>query len=161
MLQGIKASILAAVAAIATVGAAEAQNYNLRPVFGTVTLNAGFLPDPYVRSGLQAGGDNHFGGSGGCPGGGWFANRPDFRLHYRAGGYRLTIYAMGPHGTDIMLLVNDPGTTWYCNDDAHGPLGLDPLIQFSNPQSGQYDIWIGTYNRARVPGSAIYITENL
>lgn len=154
MVTGIKAMLAAAVAAGVSAGAATAQNYNLSPSFGSVTLNAGFLPDPYVRGGIQAGGDNHFTGGGGCPGGGWFANRPDFRLHYNAGGYALSIYASGPG--DTMLLVNDPSTTWYCNDDYNG---LDPLVHFSNPMSGQYDIWLGTYNRSRVRGSAIYISE--
>lgn len=154
MFKSLKVALFAAVAAAVTAGSAVAQNYNLSPSFGTVRLNAGFLPDPYVRGGIQAGGDSHFGGGGGCPGGGWFANRPDFRLNYNAGGYRLVIYASGPG--DTMLLINDPTTTWYCNDDTNG---LDPMIVFNNPRSGQYDIWLGTYNRSRVRGSAIYISE--
>lgn len=154
MFKTLKATILAAVAATLAVGAAEAQNYNLRPSFGSVTLNAGFMPDPYVRGGIQAGGDSRFNGGGGCPGGGWFANAPDFRLYYRAGGYALTIYVSAPG--DTMLLVNDPHAQWYCNDDYNG---LDPAIRFNNPASGQYDIWVGTYNRSRVRGSAIYISE--
>jgi hypothetical protein len=55
---------------------ASAQNYNLRPSYGTVSLNAGFLPDPATRR-VRAGGDNYFSGGGGCPGGAWFANAPD------------------------------------------------------------------------------------
>ena len=154
MFKSLKAGILAAVAAVVAVSAAEAQNYNLRPAFGSVQLRAGFLPDPYVRGGIQAGGDSRFNGGGGCPGGGWFANAPDFRLHYQAGGYPLTIYVSAPG--DTMLLVNDPQTQWHCNDDYNG---LDPAIRFNNPASGQYDIWVGTYNRSRVRGSAIYISE--
>ncbi|GAB4270386.1 MAG: peptidase S1 [Pararhodobacter sp.] len=133
---------------------AEAQNYNLRPSYGSVTLNAGFLPDPHTRT-VRAGGDIHFSGGGGCPGGGWFANAPDYRLHYRAGGYPLTIYVSAPG--DTMLLVNDPSATWFCNDDANGT--LDPMIRFNNPRSGQYDIWVGTYNRSRVRNSTIFISE--
>lgn len=155
MFKLLKSSIFtafAALAALSTTGA-EAQNYNLRPAFGSIQLNAGFLPDPVTRR-VQAGGDNHFSGSSGCPGGGWFANAPDYRLHYRAGGYALTIYVSAPG--DTMLLVNDPQTRWYCNDDFNG---LDPLIRFNNPLSGQYDIWVGTYNRSRVRNAMIYISE--
>ena len=133
---------------------ADAQNYGLRPAFGSVSLNAGFLPDPFRRNRIQAGGDNHFSGSQGCPGGGWFANAPDFRLFYRSGGYPLSIYVTAPG--DTMLLVNDPNTRWFCNDDNNG---LDPAIRFNNPQSGQYDIWVGTYQRGRVRNATIHISE--
>lgn len=156
MIKRFKLFIAAAIAATTLGGVAttaSAQNYSLAPSYGSATLNAGFLPDPRsVR--VRAGGDYHFGGSGGCPGGGWFANAPDFRLHYRAGGYPLTIYVSAPG--DTMLLINDPSATWFCNDDYNG---LDPLIRFSNPRSGQYDIWAGTYNRSRVRNTMIYISE--
>lgn len=155
MFKVLKRALAALAVAPLIVGTAvEAQNYNLSPSFGSVTLNAGFMPDPYGRRGIQAGGDNYFSGGGGCPGGAWFANRPDFRLFYRAGGYRLTFYVRAPG--DTALLINDPSTTWYCNDDHNG---LDPQITFSNPMSGQYDIWLGTYNRSRVRNSTLYITE--
>ena len=111
------------------------------------------MPDPYVVR-VRAGGDNRFRGGGGCPGGGWFANAPDFRLHYRAGGFQLSIYSRAPG--DTMLLVNDPNGNWHCNDDYQG---LDPALVFSRPLSGQYDIWAGTYNRTRVQNTRIYITE--
>jgi hypothetical protein len=134
-------------------GFASAQNYNLRPSYGTVSLQAGFMPDPHTRV-VRAGGDNYFSGGGGCPGGAYFANAPDYRLNYRAGGLQLAIYVRAPG--DTALLINDPAGQWYCNDDAQG---LNPGIAFSSPRSGQYDIWVGTYNRARVNNSRIYITE--
>jgi len=150
----LKRLFAAATAATLLAPAAFAQNYNLSPSFGSVQLNSGFLPDPYTRRGIQAGGDNHMSGSQGCPGGGWFANRPDYRLHYRAGGYPLTIYVSAPG--DTMLLINDPHLNWFCNDDSNG---LDPAIRFNRPASGQYDIWVGTYNRSRVRNSTIFISE--
>lgn len=153
MFKFLKFILAAAVIAPLAMTQAEAQNYNLSPSFGTLNLRAGFMPDPRTRT-VQAGGDSHFGGGGGCPGGGWFANRPDYRLNYQAGGYALTIYVSAPG--DTMLLVNDPTATWYCNDDYNG---LDPLVHFANPRSGQYDIWVGTYNRSRVRNSTIYISE--
>lgn len=146
-------------AAAATIGlgitasTAVAQNYSLRPSYGTIRLNAGFMPDPVTRR-VRGGGDQHFTGGGGCPGGGWFANAPDYRLNYRAGNFALTIYVRAPG--DTMLLVNDPSGTWYCNDDTYG---LDPAVRFNNPSSGQYDIWVGTYNRSRVRNSVIHISE--
>lgn len=155
MFDFMKFTVVAAMGA-AVLGAtdARAQNYNLAPSYGSITLNAGFLPDPRTRT-VRAGGDNYFSGGGGCPGGGWFANAPDYRLYYRAGGYPLTIYVNAPG--DTMLLVNDPSAQWFCNDDANGT--LNPMIRFNNPRSGQYDMWVGTYNRSRVHNSTIYISE--
>lgn len=149
----LKGAIAALVALPLVASMAQAQNYNLRPSFGSVSLQAGFLPDPRTRT-VQAGGDNYFSGGGGCPGGGWFANAPDYRVNYRAGGYALSFYVRAPG--DTMLLINDPTGTWYCNDDYQG---LNPALVFNNPRSGQYDIWVGTYNRSRVRNSVIYITE--
>ncbi|MCB1407462.1 MAG: peptidase S1 [Rhodobacteraceae bacterium] len=149
---GLALAASVATALLATV--AQAQNWRLSPSYGSVTLNAGFLPDPRSRT-VRAGGDHRFSGSSGCPGGGWFANAPDFRLHYRAGGYPLTIFVNAPG--DTMLLVNSPNTQWYCDDDSGG--NLNPMVRFNNPMSGQYDIWVGTYNRSRVRNSTIYISE--
>jgi hypothetical protein len=134
-------------------GPAVAQNFNLNPSYGSVRLNAGFMPDPYVVR-VRAGGDNYFQGGGGCPGGGWFANAPDFRVFYQAGGYQFSIYARA--GGDTMLLVNDPNGNWFCNDDYSG---LDPAVVFDRPRSGRYEIWAGTYNRSRVQNTRIHITE--
>lgn len=134
-------------------GAAVAQNYNLNPSYGSVRLNAGFMPDPYVVT-VRAGGDNYFSGGGGCPGGGWFANAPDFRLVYQAGGFQLSFYLRAPG--DTMILVNDPAGNWYCNDDYQG---LNPALVFNNPRSGRYEVWAGTYNRSRVRNTQLFITE--
>lgn len=153
MFKAIRNLVIAGLATTVVASAAMAQNYSLRPSYGSIRLNAGFMPDPVSR-GVRAGGDRHYRGGGGCPGGGWFANAPDYRLHYRAGGFALTFYIRAPG--DTMLLVNDPSGSWYCNDDGDG---LDPVIRFSNPRSGQYDIWAGTYNRSRVRNARIYISE--
>lgn len=142
---------LAALALMA--GAADAQNVRARASYGSVSLGAGFLPDPYVVR-VRAGGDVYVTTSVTCQRGGWFANAPDFRLHYNAGGLALSIYARAPG--DTMLLVNDPSGNWHCNDDYQG---LDPAIHFPRPWSGSYEIWAGTYNRSRVHNTLIYITE--
>ena len=47
----------AAVLAVNFLGStAQAQNWNLHPSYGSVTLNAGFVPDPRTRT-VRAGGD--------------------------------------------------------------------------------------------------------
>jgi hypothetical protein len=132
------------------VGRAEAQNINLRPTFGSVTLKSGFLPDPYVKQ-LVAGGPirTNLGGVGA-----WVANAPDFKLYYTAGRFPLTIYAISR--IDTTLLINQPDGTWIADDDSGG--NLNPLIRWARPQSGRYDIYVGTFNQGNGQAT-LYITE--
>lgn len=122
--QILKLAVAVVVAATLFGGTADAQNWNLNPAFGTLNLRAGFLPDPRTRR-IQAGGDSHFNGGGGCPGGGWFANAPDYRVNYSAWDFPLTFYVSAPG--DTMLLVNDPAGQWFCNDDYNGLDPADPV----------------------------------
>lgn len=155
MLKVVKSVLTAAALALGLAAAttATAQNVNAPAAYGSVSLSAGFLPDPY-RIRVRAGGDWYFTTTNTCQRGGWFANAPDFRLFYQAGGYSLFIFAEGPG--DTMLLVNAPDGGWYCNDDYSG---LHPAIIFNRPMSGRYEIWVGTYNRARVRNTILSISE--
>ena len=120
-------------------GEGEMPDWELEPTFGTVDLAAGFKRDPYEIE-LIAGGSadlNSVGFSG------YVATAPDVDLQYEAGGYSLYIYVTGT-GDDTVLLINDPMGDWLFNDDADG-LGLRSGIEIRNPDSGLYDIWVGTY----------------
>ena len=136
----LKLALVASAAVIAAAGTASAQDFTLSPAFGQANLSAGFSPDPYTVN-MTAGGNIDasaaFGGS--CAG--MIANAPDFRLNYQAGGFSLYLGAVS--STDTTIVVNAPDGSWYCDDDSGG--NLDPLLTFSNPMSGRYDIWIGTY----------------
>jgi len=144
----------AATAVVAMFAAsAEAQDWRLNPLYGSVMLNAGFLPDPHTRT-ITAGGPIRIGPMAGCPGGGYVANAPDYRLHYRSGRFSLSFYVRAPG--DTILLVNAPNTQWYCNDDYSG---LNPGMMINNPMSGQWDIWVGTYGSRLIPGATLYISE--
>lgn len=149
-------SLIAAVVGLTLMAeGASAQNVNARAAWrnADVSLRAGFLPDPVVLTG-RAGGDWYFTTTQTCQRGGWFANAPDARLRYQSGGFQLSFYVRAPG--DTMLLVNAPNGGWYCNDDYQG---LDPAIVFNQPMSGRYEIWVGTYDRRRVNGARLYITE--
>lgn len=142
-----------ALAAVAATGAAVAQNYNLNPIYGTVSLTAGFMPDPQVVN-LQSGGQvNASSISSSCRG--YIANAPDVRLMYRAGSYPLIISVAS--AADTTLVVNAPNASWYCDDDS-GVNGLNPMVRFNNPLSGQYDIWIGSY-RGGNHAAQLHISE--
>lgn len=132
-----------------------AQDWRLSPSFGTVRLNANFMPDPYVVN-ITAGGTIPAERLGvpGCVG--TIANAPDVRLHYNAGmGLPLVIMATSRRA-DLTLVVNLPNGRWLCNDDF---IGLDPGVVMNNPMSGQYDIWVGSYDRSRGIPAQVLISE--
>lgn len=114
-------------------------NPSLKPTYGTVNLNAGFTPDPLTRD-LQAGGELRT-KLGGVPAN--VATAPDFRVNYTAGKYPLIFRVRSV--ADTTLLINLPDGTWIADDDGGG--GLDPMIRLAKPPSGQYDIWVGTYQK--------------
>jgi serine protease Do/protease YdgD len=140
--------LVAAAAAMAGLVAVPvvAQNYNRPPSFGTLNLSANFAPDPVVVN-VTAGGTVAAERLGGRECVGSIADAPDVRLNYRAGG--LPLYLSAVSRADVTLVVNLPNGQWACNDDFQG---TDPGLIFRSPQSGQYDIWIGHYDRgSRVP----------
>jgi serine protease Do/protease YdgD len=147
-------SVAVATAAMVLAGAAAAQNFNRPPSFGTLNLSANFAPDPVVVN-VTAGGAipaERLGGPG-CVGN--IANAPDVRLNYRPG-QGLPLYIAARSRTDVTLVVNLPDGRWICNDDF---IGTDPGLIFRNPQAGQYDIWIGHYNRGAGVPAQLLISE--
>jgi hypothetical protein len=148
----LKSGLTASLAIFVFSGLASAQDYQLPPTFGAVTLQPGFLPDP-VEVVLVAGGPIDAATiNTGCVG--MIADAPDFRLTYGAGGRQLFIGVTSE--ADTTLVVNAPDGSWYCSDDYAG--GLDPFVGGENPQAGQYDIWVGTYG-VETTEATLYITE--
>src|SRR6266545_1399258 len=143
---------IVALAACLFVSRAEPQDPNLPSTYGSVTLKAGFLPDPFSKQ-LLAGGPikTNLGGVGA-----YVAKAPDFKLNYTAGKFVLTIHAVSSE--DTTLLINLPDGTWVANDD-RAPGNLNPLLRFNKPQSGRYDIYVGTFKQGITPKTTLYITE--
>jgi len=145
--------VVALLACLCT-GVGQTQDPKEAPEYGTINLKAGFDPDP-VEVKLDAGGEvkTNLGGFDH-----WVGKKPDVRLNYTAGKYILTIYAECE--ADSTLLINTPDGKWIGNDD--GPnTGLNPLLKFATPQSGQYDIWVGTLKGGDkvFPPAKLFITE--
>lgn len=153
------ARVLAAGVALAAVAIApaSAQNFSLTPAYGAVNLTSGFTPDPVVVN-VQSGGPvNAASGPGagaGCTG--FIANAPDYRVNYTAGSLPLIISVAS--GADTTLVINDANGNWVCDDD-NGNTGMNPAVRFNQPQSGQYDIWVGTYGSASNQPAQINISE--
>lgn len=126
------------------------------PVFGSVTLRAGFTPDPH-RVDIVSGGTIDAASVGdSCMGN--IGQAPDYQVNYTAGSSRLTFRAVGKG--DSTLVINTPNGQWACDDDSDG--NMNPRLTFKSPQSGRYDIWVGDFNDAEDGSSAkvqLQVTE--
>ena len=132
-------------------GWVAAQEIELPPTYGSLQLKSGFAEDPRTVK-LTAGGPIK------TNKGGVFAHiakAPDFKLYYEAGQFPLTIHVDSK--ADTTLLINLPDGTWVANDDqAEG--NLNPLVRFAKPQSGRYDIYVGTVGPEPAQAT-LYVTE--
>ncbi|ADO42431.1 peptidase S1 [Ketogulonicigenium vulgare] len=144
-------AVTAALVGLAT-AASACPDWRGQPHFGSIQLNAGFMPDPHVRN-ITAGGTINLQNCG-TNWGGFVTQRPDFDLYWNGSSAQLTIAIEA--NADAILLISAPDGTWYYNDDYRG---LNPAITFSNPQQGLYDIWIGTYDGSRRNPGRLIITE--
>jgi hypothetical protein len=147
-------AIFAALAALLATPALACPSYDVPASFGAIRLDAGFLPDPYVRN-ITAGGSYDLAGCFGVNGwGGSVASAPDFELSWNGSASQLTIAAEVP--ADAVLLINDPNGEWFFEDDVYG---TNPVVTFRNPVPGVYDIWIGAYDGTRGNRGQLVITE--
>jgi hypothetical protein len=139
-------------------------DYSLAPAYGAYSLASGFTPDPFEVQVVAGGGNSASDWSGGeCAG--FVADAPDVRVNFTGGAFSQINFSARSNA-DTTLIVNDPNGQWFCDDDSGG--NLNPLVELT-PISGQYDIWVGTfdsstaqatlavselpYNGASVPGS--------
>ena len=133
---------------------ATAQNRDSDPYVGEFTVKSGFVPDPQSFD-VEAGGQLSAGNAAsGCQG--YISERPDLRLHFTAGSRPLIISVNS--NSDTTLVINAADGQWYCDDDG-GVNGSNPSVQFDNPASGRYEIWVGTYNSGKVEPAELYISE--
>jgi len=134
-------------------------NPDADPLYGEVTLAAGFGPEPH-RVELVAGGAGDLTGmvGGNCVG---HVNphAPDVVLEYTpeaADAGSLYVYAEADEDTTLAVL--GPDGEWHCNDDAPGR-GLDPGLVFSDASAGRYAIWVGTYFPGAYPAAVLSFSE--
>lgn len=143
--------LLASAIATALMGvaatSAAAQNPSAAATAGGMRARAGFTPDP-IRVNIYSGGSINASRLGGaCVG--MIANAPDYEFTYTAGSYPLSFGVVS--SSDTSLVINGPDGRWYCNDDAQG---LNPIVSFSRPRSGSYDVWVGAVGS---PASSILL----
>ena len=129
----------------------------MTPAFGEQSLAAGFPQDPLLipatAGGPLAAADVLPEGS--CDGlaAGYIAAKPSYRVAYTAGDFTLRFFYFNTGGPallaedfdpqDTTLIVRGPDGVYHCDDDGAGL--LQPEIGFEGPQSGNYDVWVGSY----------------
>lgn len=137
-------------------------NFNNAPLFGARDLTPPFNPDPYVVQ-VQAGGNEPITGTGisdptgGSCAGFVNARQPDLSITYRG---RTPMKMSIDSAADTTLIVNQPDGTWRCSDDTANN-NPNPSLYFREPQTGRYDVWIGTYNSGELPAAKFLMTTNL
>ena len=148
--------LLATSATLAAKGEDGSQepNWMASPLYETVELTSGFDDDPYTVD-VDAGGDGSVDDSlaPGCAGN-INLEEPDVDLNYESGDYPL--FMTVDSSADTTLVVYGPEGRWYCNDDFGS---ADPMVVFHNPQSGNYNIWIGVYEGSSNPDATLKFTE--
>lgn len=145
---------IALVAALATLvaGPVAAQNAGLTANYGEISLRSGFTPDPY-RVQVTAGGSVNGGAlPGSCTG--MISEATDFEVSYSAGSLPLVFRTLS--SSDTTLIINGPDGSWSCDDDSYGD--GDAEVRFNRPQSGTYDVWIGTFGGG-TSSATLLITE--
>lgn len=116
--------------------------------FGSISLQGGFLPDPYIVT-LLSGGDVDAGAQNlgeGCRGN--VTSNPDLQITYSEPSSYLRLFYVG--SGDTTMIVQQPDGSFICNDDG---VGTDPVVEISNPVDGDYFLWVGTFNSTDfIPG---------
>lgn len=102
-----------------------------------------------------AGGNLNLSNCGSVPGVGYIVESPDFTLQYDAQGQGRALELRVNASCDAVILVNTASAQWQFNDDYQG---TDPGIRIPNAPSGQYDIWVGTYNESTCSAELIVET---
>jgi hypothetical protein len=123
--------------------------------FGNVHLSPGFMPDPHSVS-ITSGGNldvSDMNLTSGCVG--YATSQPDFILHMSGRSDMLRFYVDG--NGDTGLVINDGSGGWHCDDDSHG--GLNPEVGIHNPPSGQYDVWVTSYQSGESIRGTLYVSE--
>ncbi len=131
-------------------------DWRLQPTYGETDLTSGFSPDPFERA-MTSGGPVDVSYLG--PDSRGFATvAPAFDVTYEAGALPLLrFYFVADTAEDTTLIINGPDGSWHCNDDAPGT--IDPMFDFTNPASGLYDVWIGSYEAGATIEGVLHVTE--
>ncbi|MCC7209265.1 MAG: hypothetical protein IT323_18275, partial [Anaerolineae bacterium] len=132
-----------------------ALDYNQPPVNGEITLNSGFTPDPSTVQVAVGGAVDASAAGDGCAG--MTTAAPTYRVSYTNTTNATLLRFYAESNDDTTLIINAPDGNWYCVDDR---FAVNPAVDFQNPTSGQYDIWVGSYGGTQT-AATLGITERI
>ncbi len=146
---------LLAAGAAALTAPAIAQDFNLPPTSGAISLRTGFTPDPVTVRVIGGGDIDADAALEAARCAGFIDEAPTFSLNFTAGlqGWPLILRAQSE--TPFTLLVNDPLTNWSCRGSEDGQAAVTYLL----PLSGRYDIWVGNAESDETFEAALGISE--
>jgi len=129
-------------------------DYSLTPTYGEVTLST--LGSTAHEVSITSGGSvnaNYQGGD--CSG--WVSEAPDYRLQWNGSINNLgVLFIPSDNSEDATLLINNPAGDWFCNDDIESG-NLNPGLVLTSPETGQYDIWVGSYEDGKYIEGTLFI----
>ncbi len=133
-------------------------DYNKTPTYGSISLNNTTLgADPHKLT-ITSGGavnSNYLGGD--CSG--FVSEAPDYRVSWNGTTSKIAFYFEAKTaGQDATILVNLPDGSWRCNDDISSD-ELNPMVIIENPATGQYDIWVGSYETGKFIEGTLMVTD--
>lgn len=118
-----------------------------------LSLRAGFRNDPASIE-VSQGGDVRLTPLGSsCYG--FSAEAPSARVNYRAG--RFALYISTESDFDGTIAVRAPDGSWHCDDDGAGD--LNPGVTFTDPESGDYLVWAGTFSEIGEQTAILHVSE--
>ena len=152
-----KVTIALAVAALGISGVASAQDVFGDPNSGSIKLEASFPDDPRAIDVTSGGIINAAKAVEGCTG--FISDDPDVRLTFSADDSpnARPLFISVRSDEDTTLVINAPDGRYYCNDD--GMNGVNPSIIFGPAQSGDYEIWVGSFTEGEYHEAKLDISE--
>ncbi len=119
-------------------------DFGLAPRYGGVDLSANDH-FPYELADVEVIGEVDASQIASCVG--FTTEEPTFRVVWTQGNNNsLSFYFTSDE--DTTLIINTAEGDWLCNDDSDG---FNPRVEIANAPEGQYDIWVGRYNRDSRP----------
>jgi hypothetical protein len=91
---------------------------------------------------------------------GFATSAPDYSVRYTAAGDPLLrfYFLANADGEDSTMIINDPDGEWLCGDDWSAST-RNPAVDVSDPETGRYDIWLGSYTEGTTIEGILYVTE--
>ncbi len=120
----------------------------------SVTLEAGFVLDPYLVRVLGGGSMPAADVDESCPG--FVRPEPNFTLNWS--GETAELHLLTYSDDDMVLVVEIPGGDIVCNDDADLSV-LDALVTLEQPAAGEYKVWVGAFEADMPTVGFLVVTE--